>query len=215
MIEAKLKGQQVAVAPHPQLAPVVDLMEALKKSLAGKQAAESRPAPVEMKAPMKVVPEGTPARKRAGGKRSASWPKQVRPPDFHPRRANFRHAAVLVDIKSTEHNLQGIGASIWQTTSGARRGVPVRRGAGSAGRNLFCPEVRQGDARRSERPVGRRHAASAEGKRYGYAAGAGNSWTGTEERLRSGGRGRARGFARSILRESGLSLARFRLGSDA
>jgi len=72
MIEAKLKGQQVAVAPHPQLAPVVDLMEALKKSLAGKQAAENRPAPVEMKAPMKVVPEGTPARKRAGGKRSAS-----------------------------------------------------------------------------------------------------------------------------------------------
>jgi DNA end-binding protein Ku len=72
MIEAKLKGQEVAAAPHPQLAPVVDLMEALKKSLAGKQAAESKaaPAPVEMKTPMKAVPQAVPARKRAG-KRSA------------------------------------------------------------------------------------------------------------------------------------------------
>jgi DNA end-binding protein Ku len=64
MIAAKLKGQEIAAAPHPQLAPVVDLMEALKKSLAGKQ------APLEMKPPMKVVPEAAPARKRAG-KRSA------------------------------------------------------------------------------------------------------------------------------------------------
>jgi DNA end-binding protein Ku len=70
MIEAKLKGQEVAVAPHPQLAPVVDLMEALKKSLAGgKQPAAKQVAPVEMK-PMKVGPEAVPARKRAG-KRSA------------------------------------------------------------------------------------------------------------------------------------------------
>jgi non-homologous end joining protein Ku len=69
MIEAKLKGQEVAVAPHPQLAPVVDLMEALKKSLAGKQTPPKQ-MPVEMKAPMKAVPEAVPARKRAG-KRSA------------------------------------------------------------------------------------------------------------------------------------------------
>jgi len=68
MIEAKLKGQEVAAAPHPQLAPVVDLMEALKKSLAAKPAA-AKQAPVEMK-PMKVVPEAAPARRRAG-KRSA------------------------------------------------------------------------------------------------------------------------------------------------
>jgi DNA end-binding protein Ku len=64
MIAAKLKGQEVTVAPHPQLAPVVDLMEALKKSLAGKH------APLEMKPPMKAVPEAVPARRRAG-KRSA------------------------------------------------------------------------------------------------------------------------------------------------
>jgi DNA end-binding protein Ku len=67
MITAKLKGQEVAAAPHPQLAPVVDLMEALKKSLAGKA---GKPAPVEMKPPMRAVPEAVPARKRAG-KRSA------------------------------------------------------------------------------------------------------------------------------------------------
>jgi DNA end-binding protein Ku len=67
MIEAKLKGQEVAAAPHPQLAPVVDLMEALKKSLA-KQATPKQ-APVEMK-PMKAVPEAVATRKRAG-KRSA------------------------------------------------------------------------------------------------------------------------------------------------
>ena len=67
MITAKLKGQEVAAAPHPQLAPVVDLMEALKKSLAGKA---GKSAPVEMKPPMRAVPESAPARKRAG-KRSA------------------------------------------------------------------------------------------------------------------------------------------------
>lgn len=49
LIEAKLKGQEVAAAPHPKLAPVIDLMDALKKSLAEK------PAP-QMKPPVRVVP---------------------------------------------------------------------------------------------------------------------------------------------------------------
>jgi hypothetical protein len=44
-------------------------MEALKKSLAGKPAA-AKQAPLEMKPPMKAVPEAAPSRKRAG-KRSA------------------------------------------------------------------------------------------------------------------------------------------------
>src|ERR1700676_2988677 len=39
MIEAKQQGQEVAEAPHPKLAPVIDLMEALKKSIAEKQPA--------------------------------------------------------------------------------------------------------------------------------------------------------------------------------
>jgi DNA end-binding protein Ku len=36
MIEAKRQGQEIATAEHPKLAPVIDLMEALKKSIAEK-----------------------------------------------------------------------------------------------------------------------------------------------------------------------------------
>jgi DNA end-binding protein Ku len=36
LIDAKLKGEEVAEAQHPKLAPVIDLMDALKKSLAEK-----------------------------------------------------------------------------------------------------------------------------------------------------------------------------------
>ena len=43
LVDAKLKGQEVATAPHPQLAPVVDMMEALKKSLAAREATPKRP----------------------------------------------------------------------------------------------------------------------------------------------------------------------------
>lgn len=56
LIEAKLQGREVAEAPKPQLAPIIDLMEALKKSLAGRQAvpkkppARAVPAAVEKKA---------------------------------------------------------------------------------------------------------------------------------------------------------------------
>jgi len=39
MIEAKLKGQEVTEVAQPHMAPVIDLMEALKKSLAEKRAA--------------------------------------------------------------------------------------------------------------------------------------------------------------------------------
>ncbi len=43
LIEAKLKGQEVAATPQPQLAPVIDLMEALKKSLSDRQALPKKP----------------------------------------------------------------------------------------------------------------------------------------------------------------------------
>lgn len=59
MIEAKRKGEHITEAAHPKLAPVIDLMEALKKSLAEKSA-----PPAEMKAPLRAVPEAVPARKR-------------------------------------------------------------------------------------------------------------------------------------------------------
>jgi DNA end-binding protein Ku len=67
MIEAKRKGEQVTEAPHPKLAPVIDLMEALKKSLAEK------PAPhTEMQAPKRVAQqqEEAPARKRGTKKKA-------------------------------------------------------------------------------------------------------------------------------------------------
>ena len=69
MIEAKLKGEQVTEAPHPKLAPVIDLMEALKKSLAEKPAP---PAPAEMKQPLRAVrqEEEAPARKRGTRKKA-------------------------------------------------------------------------------------------------------------------------------------------------
>jgi len=59
LIEAKLKGQEVATAPQPQLAPVIDLMEALKKSLSDRQALPKKP-------PARAVAAVT--QKRAGKK---------------------------------------------------------------------------------------------------------------------------------------------------
>ncbi|HUN61271.1 MAG TPA: Ku protein [Candidatus Sulfotelmatobacter sp.] len=57
MIAAKLQGQEVAEAPQPHLAPVIDLMEALKKSLAEKSAPGSAKAPAAQPGPM-AVPAG-------------------------------------------------------------------------------------------------------------------------------------------------------------
>jgi DNA end-binding protein Ku len=51
LISAKQQGQEVAEAPHPKLAPVIDLMAALKKSLAEKSAAPAK------KPPVRAVPE--------------------------------------------------------------------------------------------------------------------------------------------------------------
>ena len=62
MIEAKLQGKEVAAVPQPQLAPVIDLMEALKKSLSERQAAPKKP-PVRAVASM--------AESAAAGKKKA------------------------------------------------------------------------------------------------------------------------------------------------
>ena len=37
MIEAKMEGQKVVETPEPHIAPVIDIMEALKRSLAEKK----------------------------------------------------------------------------------------------------------------------------------------------------------------------------------
>jgi len=63
MIAAKLQGKEIAEAPQPHMAPVIDLMEALKKSLA------SKPAPTEAKA--------APAEERVG---PVAVPSAKKPP---------------------------------------------------------------------------------------------------------------------------------------
>jgi DNA end-binding protein Ku len=58
MIAAKLKGQEVTEVAQPHMAPVIDLMEALKKSIAEKQAppaAAAGPVPVGKKPPARAV----------------------------------------------------------------------------------------------------------------------------------------------------------------
>jgi DNA end-binding protein Ku len=63
MIEAKRQGHEVAEVAHPKLAPVIDLMEALKKSIADKQPSAKKP-------PIRAVPAAAqaPERKRASKK---------------------------------------------------------------------------------------------------------------------------------------------------
>lgn len=64
LVDAKLKGQEVATAPEPQLAPVVDMMEALKKSLAAREAAPKKP-PARA-----VTPEAAPAAEAVAEKKT-------------------------------------------------------------------------------------------------------------------------------------------------
>ena len=59
LIEAKQKGREVAAAPHPQRAPVIDMMTALKKSLERSGAARKRSAP------SKLAHTGRPSRRAA------------------------------------------------------------------------------------------------------------------------------------------------------
>jgi DNA end-binding protein Ku len=58
MIAAKLQGQEVAQTPQPHLAPVIDLMDALKKSIANKPAAPAAKAPVPVPAPAAAAQPG-------------------------------------------------------------------------------------------------------------------------------------------------------------
>jgi DNA end-binding protein Ku len=71
MIAAKQQGQEIAAAPHAKLAPVIDLMDALKKSIAEKE----KPAAAK-KPPVRAVPavvrqqeqaQQQPKRKRSAG----------------------------------------------------------------------------------------------------------------------------------------------------
>ena len=65
MIAAKLKGQEVTPAAHPHIAPVIDLMEALKKSLADREAAAPRKLAAVPK-PAAVQGQKSPRKKASG-----------------------------------------------------------------------------------------------------------------------------------------------------
>ena len=62
LIDAKIKGQEVVTPPHAEPAKVIDIMEALKQSLA---IAKKPPASVE------VLEAEAPKQKTAGKKKSA------------------------------------------------------------------------------------------------------------------------------------------------
>ncbi len=66
MIESKKKGQQVVEAPEAHIAPVIDIMEALKRTLEIKK----KPVQAASEAASEEE-ETTPKRRRAGGKRSS------------------------------------------------------------------------------------------------------------------------------------------------
>jgi DNA end-binding protein Ku len=68
MIAAKLQGQQVTEVAQPHMAPVIDLMEALKKSIAEKQAPGASAAP--KKPPVRAVEPAQINQKK--GKKAAS-----------------------------------------------------------------------------------------------------------------------------------------------
>ncbi len=64
MIEAKIEGRKVVATPAPHVAPVIDIMEALRKSLAEKR------KPVQAASAASAAHEAEPARKRARRKAS-------------------------------------------------------------------------------------------------------------------------------------------------
>ena len=56
MIAAKQKGQEVTATVHPQRAPVIDLMDALRKSINAKPAASSKKPPLRVvRHPLRLV----------------------------------------------------------------------------------------------------------------------------------------------------------------
>ena len=75
LIDAKLQGKQVTEVPTPHLAPVVDLMEALKKSLADKKAAPQPQKPAAEGPAQRVAgagPQAVPAPPKKARKKLAS-----------------------------------------------------------------------------------------------------------------------------------------------
>jgi DNA end-binding protein Ku len=65
LVDAKLKGREVATVAEPVRAPVIDMMEALKRSLAAREAATPKKPPVRAPAPAEAAAERRAPRKAA------------------------------------------------------------------------------------------------------------------------------------------------------
>jgi len=75
LIDAKLQGQQVATVTQPELAPVIDMMEALKKSLAARETAPKKPPARAVDAAAEAPLEMAPA---AEAEAAAAAPRKAR-----------------------------------------------------------------------------------------------------------------------------------------
>jgi DNA end-binding protein Ku len=64
LIDAKLKGREITEVAQPQLAPVIDMMEALKKSLEARETAPKKP-------PVRAVEPAAPVAEKKAGRRAA------------------------------------------------------------------------------------------------------------------------------------------------
>src|SRR5262249_9409744 len=71
MIEKKIAGQKVVEAPEPHVAPVIDIMEALKRTLETKKKPVQAASEAQPEAVAEQVEAEAPKRKRAGGKRTS------------------------------------------------------------------------------------------------------------------------------------------------
>jgi DNA end-binding protein Ku len=67
MVAAKQKGQEVTATVHPQRAPVIDLMDALRKSINAKPAASGKKPPVRVISSAPSAPAARKSSKKATG----------------------------------------------------------------------------------------------------------------------------------------------------
>ncbi|TGV04504.1 Ku protein, partial [Mesorhizobium sp. M00.F.Ca.ET.186.01.1.1] len=76
MIEKKLEGQEIATAPTVARTNVIDLMQALKESLASTAGTSPNPVKIEPE-PTPAAAKSKPSRKRATSAEPAAAPKQM------------------------------------------------------------------------------------------------------------------------------------------
>jgi DNA end-binding protein Ku len=71
MIEAKVEGKRVVETPEPKVAPVIDIMEALKRSLAEKRKPAQPATAIASETPEEAQPEAAAPKKRQRRTRAA------------------------------------------------------------------------------------------------------------------------------------------------